>query len=111
MVKPGMAPRTDRRGRGLKAFLIAEIVGGDVAVEQMLEATGVKPTRWYGSGSTPGRSEADDFPDPVELRQLADYFNLGDDGWLNLLVEFGWLAPRDGIPGYTTGGQHLGPPL
>jgi hypothetical protein len=48
----------------------------------------------------------------MELRQVADYFNLGSDGWLNLLVEFGWIEPREDIPGYTGGEtEHFGPAL
>lgn len=85
--------RTDKRGRSLKAFVIAEIVGNDVTVEQLLEAVGVKRSRWYGDSSTPGRSNAEDFPDPTELLNLATYFKLGDDGYLNLLAEFGWISP------------------
>lgn len=93
--------RTDRRGRVLKTFLAAEIVGKDVTVEQLREAVGVKRSRWYGDASTPGRSHAADFPDPNELYHLAERYQLGDDGWLNLLVEFGWLAPRPDLPGFT----------
>lgn len=111
MVGPDVA-RTDRRGRGLRAFLIAKIVGDVVTVEQVREATGVKRTRWYGSDDNPGRSEAEDFPDAMELYQVANYFNLGQDGWLNLLAEFGWIDPREDIPGYTGGEtEHFGPAL
>ena len=93
-------PRTDRRGRGLKAFLVAEITGRDITVEEMRQAVNVKRSRWYG-GDSPGRAEADNFPDPVELLSLADYFNLEQHGWLNLMVEFGWLDPLADYPGYT----------
>lgn len=94
--------RTDRRGRAFKTFLIAEIVGSDITVEELRQAIGVKRSRWYGDG-TPGsgRSEADDFPDPNELRSLSEHYKLGDDGWLNLLVEFGWMRPRPDAPGFT----------
>lgn len=109
-------PRTDRRGRNLKAFVAAEIVGDDVTVEQLQEATGIKRSRWYGEGGSAGRSLANDFPDAMELYYLADYYKLGDDGWLNLLVEFDWLHARPGIPGFTGGyrfpvGKHLGPSI
>jgi len=94
--------RTDRRGRGLKAFLVAEITGQDVTVEEMLNAVGVKRSRWYGDSDNPGRVGADDFPDAVELYSVANYYSLGQSGWLNLLIEFGWLDPIPNYPGYTT---------
>lgn len=94
--------RTDRRGRGLKTFLIAEITGRDVTVEEMRQAVGVKRSRWYGDAeNNTGRAEADNFPDPVELLSVANHFSLGQDGWLNLLVEFGWLDPIAHHPGFT----------
>jgi hypothetical protein len=88
--------RTDRRGRPLKAFLQAEIVGTDVTVEEMRRACGLTRASYYGEPSGSGRGFADNFPNSEELRQLADYYQLGDDGWVKLLVEFGWLQPRPG---------------
>jgi hypothetical protein len=93
--------RTDRRGRGLKTFLIAEITGQDITVEEMRQAVGVKRSRWYGDADNAGRAEADNFPDPVELLSVADHFNLGQNGWLNLMIEFGWLDPIPSHPGFT----------
>jgi hypothetical protein len=100
----------DRRGRALKTFLVAEIVGADITVEELREAVDVKRSRWYGDGS-PGRAEAEDFPDPNELLHLAQHYELGEDGWLNLLVEFGWLQPRPGSPGYTRNAPHPSGPI
>jgi hypothetical protein len=88
--------RTDRRGRPLKAFLQAEIVGTDVTVEEMRTACGLTRASYYGEPSGSGRGFADTFPNSEELRQLADYYQLGDDGWVKLLVEFGWLQPLYG---------------
>jgi hypothetical protein len=101
--------RTDRRGRTLKTFLVAEIVGTDITVEQLRQAIGVKRSRWYGDGTSGGRAEAPDFPDPNELLHLAKHYQLGEDGWLNLLVEFGWLDPRPDAPGYTAQAHPSGP--
>lgn len=102
--------RTDQRGRALKTFLTAEIVAGDITVEKLRQAVGVKRSRWYGDGGS-GRVDAPDFPDPNELLHLAQHYDLGDDGWLNLLVEFGWLKPRPDVPGFThnKNWQHRGP--
>lgn len=93
--------RTDRRGRVLKTFLGAEIVGTDITVEQLREAVGVKRSRWYGDATTPGRFDAPDFPDPNELYHLAAYYELDEEDWLNLMVEFSWLSPRPDLPGFT----------
>jgi hypothetical protein len=101
--------RTDRRGRGLKTFLTAEITGQDITVEEMRQAVGVKRSRWYGDAAeNTGRAEASDFPDAMELRSLAAHFNLGQTGWLNLLVEFGWLDPLPGHPGFSTSSSNNG---
>jgi hypothetical protein len=88
--------RTDRRGRPLKAFLQAEIVGTDVTVEEMRRAGGLTRASYYGEPSGTGRGFADDFPNSEELRQVAEYYQLGDNGWVSLLVEFGWLEPLPG---------------
>ena len=112
--------RTDKRGRSLKTFLIAEITGQDITVEEIREAVGIKRTRWYGDADNPGRAVAEDFPDAMELRSLAQYFNLGENGWVNLMVEFDWLQPRLDAPGFTnplpdgvtitkTDWHHIGP--
>jgi hypothetical protein len=88
--------RADRRGRPLKAFLQAEIVGGDVTIEQVRTACGLTRASYYGEPSGTGRGFADDFPNSEELRRLAGYYELGDNGWVSLLVEFGWLEPLPG---------------
>jgi hypothetical protein len=88
--------RTDRRGRPLKAFLQAEIAGADVTIEEMRKACGLTRSSYYGEPSGTGRGFDDSFPNSEELRQVAEYFKLGDNGWVSLLVEFGWLEP---IPG------------
>jgi|GEM_PF-5505931 len=88
--------RADRRGRPLKAFLQAEIAGADVTVEEMRRACGLTRASYYGEPSGTGRGFDDNFPNSEELRQLAEYYKLGDNGWVSLLVEFGWLDP---IPG------------
>jgi hypothetical protein len=89
--------REDRRGRPLKAFLQAEIAGGgDVTIEQMRAACGLTRASYYGEPSGAGRGFADDFPNSEELRRLAEYYELGDNGWVSLLVEFGWLDPLPG---------------
>jgi hypothetical protein len=89
--------RSDRRGRPLKAFLQAEIAGGgDVTVEQVRAACGLTRASYYGEPSGTGRGFADDFPNSEELRRLAELYELGDNGWVSLLVEFGWLEP---VPG------------
>jgi hypothetical protein len=107
--------RTDRRGRPLKAFLQAEIAGADVTIEEMRKACGLTRASYYGEPSGTGRGFDDSFPNSEELRQVAEYYNLGDNGWVSLLVEFGWLAP---IPGtlrmpYTADApdQLLAPPI
>lgn len=92
--------RTDKRGRTLRAFLIAEIVGDDVPVEQVRNAADVSKSRWYDGK----RVDADDFPNSEELRSVAEYYGLGQAGWLNLLAEFGWLDQSDTHPGFTAGG-------
>lgn len=82
--------RTDRRGRPLKAFLQAEIVRGDVTIEQVRDACGLTRASYYGEPSGTGRGSADDFPNSEELRRVAEYYELDDNGWVSLLVEFGW---------------------
>lgn len=94
-------PRTDRRGRDLKQFLQAEILGKDVTYEELCEALRVTKARYYRRGETCGRADADDFPNTEELRHVTDYYQLGDDGYLNLLVEFDWIDARPETPGYT----------
>jgi hypothetical protein len=88
--------RTDRRGRPLKAFLQAEIVGTDVTIEQVRTACGLTRASYYGEPSGTGRGFADDFPNSEELRRITEYYELEDNGWVSLLVEFGWLEP---VPG------------
>jgi hypothetical protein len=88
--------RTDRRGRPLKAFLQAEITSADVTIEEMRRACGLTRASYYGEPSGTGRGFDDSFPNSEELRQLAEYYKLGDNGWVSLLVEFGWL---EAIPG------------
>jgi hypothetical protein len=88
--------RTDRRGRPLKAFLQAEIVGADITIEQVRTACGLTRASYYGEPSGSGRGFADDFPNSEDLRQVAQHYQLGDNGWVSLLVEFGWLEP---VPG------------
>jgi hypothetical protein len=90
--------RTDRRGRPLKAFLQAEIVGADLTIEEMRRACGLTRASYYGEPSGTGRGFDDSFPNSEELRQLAEYYKLGDNGWVSLLVEFGWLEPLPGTP-------------
>jgi hypothetical protein len=87
---------TDRRGRPLKAFLQAEIARGDVTIEQVRDACGLTRASYYGEPSGSGRGSADDFPNSEELRRVARYYELGDNGWVSLLVEFGWL---EALPG------------
>jgi hypothetical protein len=88
--------RTDRRGRPLKAFLQAEIVGADVTIEQVRTACGLTRASYYGEPSGTGRGFAEDFPNSEELRRITEYYELGDNGWVSLLVEFGWLEPLPG---------------
>jgi hypothetical protein len=88
--------RTDRRGRPLKAFLQAEIVSTDVTVEQVRTACGLTRASYYGEPSGTGRGFAEDFPNSEELRRITEYYGLGDNGWVSLLVEFGWLEPLPG---------------
>ena len=88
--------RTDRRGRPLKAFLQAEIIGADVTIEQVRTACGLTRASYYGEPSGTGRGFADDFPNSEELRRITEYYDLGDNGWVSLLVEFGWL---EALPG------------
>lgn len=88
--------RLDRRGRRLKAFLQAEIVGTDVTIEEVRRACGLTRASYYGEPSGTGRGFADNFPNSEELRQVAEYYKLGDNGWVSLLVEFGWLDPQPG---------------
>jgi hypothetical protein len=88
--------RVDRRGRPLKAFLQAEIVGADVTIEEVRTACGLTRASYYGEPSGTGRGFDETFPNSEELRQVAEYYKLGDNGWVSLLVEFGWLEPLPG---------------
>ena len=88
--------RTDRRGRPLKAFLQAEIASADVTIEEMRSACGLTRASYYGEPSGTGRGFDDSFPNSEELRQVAEYYKLGENGWVSLLVEFGWLEPMPG---------------
>src|ERR1700722_5252163 len=88
--------RTDRRGRPLQAFLQAEIAGADVPNEEMRKACGLTRASYYGEPSGTGRGFDDSFPNSEELRQVAEYYTLGENGWISLLVEFGWLEPLPG---------------
>src|ERR1700744_3251628 len=90
--------RLDRRGRPLKAFLQAEIVGSDLTIEEVRGACGLTRASYYGEPSGSGRGFDDSFPNSEELRQVAEYYKLGDNGWVSLLVEFGWLEPLPGTP-------------
>lgn len=93
--------RTDRRGRELRQFLQAEILGRDVTYDELREACGLTAARYYRQGDTPGRRDAGDFPNTEELRKLADFYQLGSDGFLNLLIEFDWLDARPDARGYS----------
>jgi len=88
----------DRRGRPVKAFLQAEMVGADVTIEQVPTACGLTRASYYGEPSGTGRGFADDVPNSEELRRVAEYYELGDTGWVGLLVEFGWLEALPGTP-------------
>lgn len=94
-------PKTDRRDRDLKQFLQAEILNRDMTIEELYEACDLSKGQFYGEGTGSGRRFADDFPNTEELRHVADRYQLGDDGYVNLLVEFGWLESRPDRPGYT----------
>lgn len=106
-IRGPVVTRTDRRGRPLKAFLQAEIAGTDVTIEEMRRACGLTRASYYGEPSGTGRGFDDSFPNSEELRQVAEYYKLGDNGWVSLLVEFGWLEPVPGtlrLP-FTAGGR------
>lgn len=106
-IRGPVVTRTDRRGRPLKAFLQAEIAGTDVTIEEMRKACGLTRASYYGEPSGTGRGFDDSFPNSEELRQVAEYYKLGDNGWVSLLVEFGWLEPVPGtlrLP-FTAGGR------
>jgi hypothetical protein len=90
--------RLDRRGRPLKAFLQAEIVSSDLTIEEVRRACGLTRASYYREPSGSGRGFADSFPNFEELRQVADYYKLGENGWVSLPVEFGWLEPLPGTP-------------
>src|ERR1700759_3827068 len=92
----GIMTRTDRRGRPLKACLKAEIASADVTIEEMRRACGLTRASYYGEPSGSGRGFDESFPNSEELRQIAEYYKLGDNGWGSLLVEFGWLGPLTG---------------
>ncbi len=74
----------------------AEIVGGDVTVEEVRKACGLTRASYYGEPSGTGRGSADDFLNSEELRKVAQYYQLEDNSWISLLVEFGWLDPLPG---------------
>ncbi len=74
----------------------AEIVGADITIEQVRTACGLTRASYYGEPSGSGRGFADDFPNSEDLRQVAQHYQLGDNGWVSLLVEFGWLEPLPG---------------
>lgn len=74
----------------------AEIVGADITIEQVRTACGLTRASYYGEPSGSGRGFADDFPNWEDLRQVAQHYQLGDNGWVSLLVEFGWLEPLPG---------------
>jgi len=76
--------------------LQAEIVGTDITIEEVRRACGLTRASYYGEPSGTGRGFADNFPNSEELRQVAEYYKLGDNGWVSLLVEFGWLDPQPG---------------
>ncbi|SIC55131.1 Uncharacterised protein [Mycobacteroides abscessus subsp. abscessus] len=97
--------RTDRRGRDLKLFLQAEIVNANMQVGDVVKAVGVTTSRYYGDSRSTGRKDSDDFPNADELRHIADHYNLGDEGYFNLLVEFGHAEPQPGFPGFTGGAE------
>jgi hypothetical protein len=78
--------------------LQAEIVGSDLTIEEVRRACGLTRASYYGEPSGSGRGFADNFPNSEELRQVAEYYKLGDNGWVSLLVEFGWLDPLPGTP-------------
>jgi hypothetical protein len=75
-----------------------EIAGSDLTIEEVRRACGLTRASYYGEPSGSGRGFADSFPNSEELRQVADYYKLGDNGWVSLLVEFGWLEPLPGTP-------------
>lgn len=103
--------RLDRRGRPLKAFLQAEIIGSDVTIEEVRRACGLTRASYYGEPSGSGRGFDDNFPNSEELRQVAEYYKLGDNGWVSLLVEFGWLEPLPGTPRMPFTGDTADQPL
>lgn len=105
VIQSSYMTRTDRRDRPLKASLQAEIVGAHVTIEQMRAACGLTRASYYGEPSGTGRGFAEDFPNSEELRQVAQYYELGDNGWVSLLVEFGWLEP---LPRYPHHAVHRG---
>jgi hypothetical protein len=97
--------RKDRRGRDLKLFLQAEIVGREIELSELLEALQIKPSRWYDDPrkKSPGRKGADDFPNADELLHVAQFYAARgfDVDAVNLMVEFGLIDSRPGAPGYT----------
>jgi hypothetical protein len=72
---------TDIRERELQAHLAAE--GHTLTDEQLRRATGLSRREWRKRNSAP------DFPNPNELESVASHFNMGRDGYVNLLAEFG----------------------
>ena len=92
--------RTDRQGRDLQAFLTA-VTGQIVETRELVEAVGLTPAKYYGRGN--GRSAAEDFPNPMELKAVADHYGLGKDGYGNLLAEFDYLDVDASTPGFSQG--------
>ena len=76
----------------------AEIIGSDITIEEVRRACGLTRASYYGEPSGTGRGFDDSFPNSEELRQVAEYYKLGDNGWVSLLVEFGWLDALPGTP-------------
>jgi hypothetical protein len=91
--------------------LQAEIVGSDLTIEEVRRACGLTRASYYGEPSGSGRGFADNFPNSEELRQVAEYYKLGDNGWVSLLVEFGWLEPMPGTPRMPFTGDNADQPL
>lgn len=100
--------RTDRKGWNIKLFIEAEIIGEQITVEDLYVACDITKSKYYGDPSkgVAGRAEAEDFPNPLELRNVAEYYQLSSLDFLNLLVEFGWgpVIP-DILEGFAKGGD------
>lgn len=103
--------RTDRKGRNIKLLIEAEIVGEQITVEDLYVACDITKSKYYGDPSkgVAGRAEAEDFPNPLELRNVAEHYQLSSLDFLNLLVEFGWGPVIPGIlEGFAKGAQVRG---